>query len=581
MSTSAAQAIPSLVSLVTRADNVMRHPLELNALLPRVTMYFDEAAKVKFFIETYYPSALNEIFFKNFENVVEGCISRFNFRKTWETMLQIESNRIKASVSGRYSLSGTQIVDALATLPPLRIRVDDDIQMSSAPFTPVLASSKEVQTAPVSSGAASASASKDPEPEIREETPLRDTGAVSPSTVSSADWVLPSPVAAASAPFIEQFAEKEGTLKDAVEIGEKITDLYRWSFNKADLRYGNSFCAYCSGTPSHPAHTCPARSARAVRPCGPCMREGTECYFAGLSSECQACHKSLLRQCVGGVPDRQILLMPFEDAHPEDDEHILGIIDELIDLDPYGTKPPADIPSDPRTEEIVDNAMKYVGTNFGQFPFRGYESIESLVHTKEAFFQRLESNTRDLYLDLKMRHVLVQHYRLVTAKLDEARVQAEAEANTAAKMRNDNRASSSAPNHNGHWGKRKYQRNSRGHGKKNRAQDKGRGKRDDCKGKGKNHAVAHLKKCPGWACEHKDCDYYQESEDAVQGPCDCGGWGNCDLPACTFNKGSWEQTDEDVNHYQGNDNGYGSYSGGWGNASGSKASGSKRGRRYY
>ncbi|KAK0430319.1 hypothetical protein EV421DRAFT_1744183 [Armillaria borealis] len=390
MSTSAAQAIPSLVSLVTHADNVMRHPLELNALLAaQLRRILMKAAKVK-----------------------------------------IESNRIQASVSGRYSLSGTQIVDALATLPPLRIRVDDDIQMSSAPFTP------EVQTAPVSSDAASASASKDPEPEIREETPLRDTGAVSPSTVSSADWVLPSPVAAASAPFIEQFAEKEGTLKDAVEIGEKITDLYRRSFNKADLRYGNSFCAYCSGTPSHPAHTCPARSARAVRPCGPCMREGTECYFAGLSSECQACHKSLLRQCVGGVPDRQILLMPFEDAHPEDDEHILGIIDELIDLDPYGTKPPADIPSDPRTEEIVDNAMKYVGTNFGQFPFRGYESIESLVHTKEAFFQCLESNTRDLYLDLKMRHVLVQHYRLVTAKLDEARVQAEAEANTAAKMRN-------------------------------------------------------------------------------------------------------------------------------------------------
>ncbi|SJL06231.1 uncharacterized protein ARMOST_09567 [Armillaria ostoyae] len=558
MSTSAAQAIPSLVSLVTRADNVMRHPLELNALLPRVMAYFDEAAKVKFFIETYYPSALNEIFFKNFENIVEGCISRFNFRKTWEMMLQIESNRIKASVSGRYSLSGTQIVDALVTLPPLRIRVDDDIQMLSAPFTPVLATSKEVQTAPVSSDAASASASKDPEPEIREETPLRDTGAMSPSTVSSADWVLPSPVAAASAPFIEQFAEKEGTLKDAVEIGEKITDLYLIRRTLVQLALPELYVLVVLA----------------------CVR-GPSATSRGLSSECQACHKSLLRQCVGGVPDRQILLMPFEDAHPEDDEHILGIIDELIKLDPYGTKPPADIPSDPRTKEIVDNAMKYVGTNFGQFPFRGYESIESLVHTKEAFFQRLESNTRDLYLDLKMRHVLVQHYRLVTAKLDEARVQAEAEANTAAKMRNDNCASSSAPNHNGHWGKRKYQRNSRGHGKKNRAQDKGRGKRDDRKGKGKNHAVAHLKKCPGWACEHKDCDYYQESEDAVQGPCDCGGWGNCDLPACTFNKGSWEQTDEDVNHYQGNDNGYGSYSGGWGNASGSKASGSKRGRRYY
>ncbi len=73
---------------------------------------------------------------------------------------------------------------------------------------------------------------------------------------------MPSPVVAPSGAFIEQFAEKEGTLKDAVQIGEKITDLYRRSFNKADLQYGSTFCAYCSGTPSHPAHRCPARSAK-------------------------------------------------------------------------------------------------------------------------------------------------------------------------------------------------------------------------------------------------------------------------------------------------------------------------------
>ena len=73
---------------------------------------------------------------------------------------------------------------------------------------------------------------------------------------------MPSPVVTPSGAFIEQFAKKEGTLKDAVQIGEKITDLYRHSFNKADLQYGNTFCTYCSGTPSHPAHRCPARSAK-------------------------------------------------------------------------------------------------------------------------------------------------------------------------------------------------------------------------------------------------------------------------------------------------------------------------------
>ncbi len=73
---------------------------------------------------------------------------------------------------------------------------------------------------------------------------------------------MPSLVVAPSGAFIEQFAEKEGTLKDAIQIGEKITDLYCCSFNKADLQYSNTFCAYCSGTPSHPAHQCPARSAK-------------------------------------------------------------------------------------------------------------------------------------------------------------------------------------------------------------------------------------------------------------------------------------------------------------------------------
>ncbi len=157
-----------------------------------------------------------------------------------------------------------------------------------------------------------------------------------------------------SGTFIEQFAEKEGTLKDAVQIGDKIMDLYRRSFNKAELCYGDNFCAYCSGTPSHPAHRCPACSAKvhfllksmsfscikhdfkAVHPCGPCVREGTECTFAGLSSVCHACHKSVTHQCVGGIPNRQILLMPYQDLHPEDDQHILDIIDELIDVDPYG-----------------------------------------------------------------------------------------------------------------------------------------------------------------------------------------------------------------------------------------------------
>ncbi|SJL06606.1 uncharacterized protein ARMOST_09948 [Armillaria ostoyae] len=509
MSTSAAQAIPSLVSLVAHAGNVLHHPLEFNAQLPCVTEYFDEAAKVKSFIKLYYPSALEELFFKEFETVVNGCISQFNFRKTWETMLQIESDCIKASISGRYSISGNQIVDALTTLPPLRIQVDDDIQMSSAPFTPVLTTSKEVQTMPMSSDAMSASASKDPELEIQEETPLRDTGAMSPSTVSSADWVT------------------SATVTLSVPTARALLVIWLIDVLLNPLR-----------------------------------------LFVLVD--------------LVGIPDRQILLMPFKDPHPEDDDHILDIIDELIDADPYGSKPPAGIPDDPHTEAIVKNAKGYVGANFQQFSPHGPESVGSLVKTQEAYLHKLETNTHKLYLGLKTCHILVQHYHLVTVKLDEARTQEEAEANTAAKMRNHNHASSSSHNNNGHWWRRKHQCNSRGHGKKNRAQDKGRGKRDDCKGKGKNEAVQYIKECIGWGCDHDNCNSNQETQDDVQGVCDCRGWGSCGHPACPLRQGgSWGQTDSNVNQYQDNGNGYGNYSSGGGKASGSKASGSKHGRRYY
>ncbi len=47
MSTFAAQATPSLISLVKRADAVLHDVLEPNALLLRRTTYFDEAAHVK------------------------------------------------------------------------------------------------------------------------------------------------------------------------------------------------------------------------------------------------------------------------------------------------------------------------------------------------------------------------------------------------------------------------------------------------------------------------------------------------------------------------------------------------------
>ena len=270
--------------------------------------------------------------------------------------------------------------------------------------------------------------------------------------------------------------------------------------------------------------------------------------------------------------------MPFKDPHPEDDDHLLGVIDELIDLDPYGaskhvfllqlihvliqiavSEPPHGIPSDPNTEAIVDNAKAYVGTNFTQFPFRGYESIPSLVRSKDAFYHRLESNTRDLYLLLKVRHVLVQHYRLVTAKLDFARDQEETHADAAAQSARNSHPSS-APKQFPYW----LFNNKRGRrsNKRDRAQKKGKGKKHNRKAKEVPKPV--LTKC-------------------VEG-CNTWGWG-CEFEGCpNKNYGNWEEDAHTDNvRYQDGvriGNGFIRAKASGSKASGSKASGSKKGKRF-
>ncbi len=216
------------------------------------------------------------------------------------------------------------------------------------------------------------------------------------------------------------------------------------------------------------------------------------------------------------------------------------------------------MPDDPHMEKIVNNAKAYVGANFQQFSLQGSESVALLVKMKESYFQQLESNTHNIYLNLKLHYILVQHYCFVMVKLDKTHIQEEAEANTAAKMRTDNHAASSSHNTYVPWWRKKYQCSGYDHGKKNQLKNKS--KKDDRKGKGKDEAAQHIKKYTGWDCDHNNCDSNMETPDPVPALCTCHEWGNCSEAACPLGKGSWtppaletvEYQDGILGHYGGN-----------------------------
>ncbi|KAK0212052.1 hypothetical protein IW262DRAFT_1467484 [Armillaria fumosa] len=169
--------------------------------------------------------------------------------------------------------------------------------------------------------------------------------------------------------------------------------MYHHTFNKSALHYDETFCVICSGPLSYPAHECPTCSAKAIQPYAACMKEGTKCIYAGLSTECITCHKGLFCFCTGGIPDRQIVLMPFNNLHPEEDEHFLSLIEDMIDCAPFGVKTPDDVSLDHHTEDIINNTKAYIGINAQQFSFTGIESISTLVKAKNAYHNHLKTNT--------------------------------------------------------------------------------------------------------------------------------------------------------------------------------------------
>ncbi|KAK0467395.1 hypothetical protein IW261DRAFT_1574220 [Armillaria novae-zelandiae] len=185
-------SVPTLNSLVTQADALMKSPPAADADFLAITVFFNEATTIKCSLLVYYSLSSHVNFYHDFEQFISGLVIQFHFTDQWLSVFCVETTRLQAAASGNYHLTSDQILGGLAVLPPIRYRIDKDILMSSALFSPVLSATKSIPGLPKStSGGSTAVTLKDTSitPD-RSGSPSPTSG--SASLVSSADWTIPS-----------------------------------------------------------------------------------------------------------------------------------------------------------------------------------------------------------------------------------------------------------------------------------------------------------------------------------------------------------------------------------------------------
>ncbi|KAK0479263.1 hypothetical protein IW261DRAFT_1420002 [Armillaria novae-zelandiae] len=116
MSVKHSNSVPTLKSLVDRADELMKSPPVESSRFPVLAAFFDEAAMVKCAFLVYYPSSARVNFYKDFESFLAGQIVQWGFTEQWASVFHVESSRLCIAASGPYSLSGDQITDGLEVL---------------------------------------------------------------------------------------------------------------------------------------------------------------------------------------------------------------------------------------------------------------------------------------------------------------------------------------------------------------------------------------------------------------------------------------------------------------------------------
>ncbi|PBK87595.1 hypothetical protein ARMGADRAFT_1085620 [Armillaria gallica] len=393
---------PALSELVARLERLVSLNLPKSSSAQAVKDWFRESKDIETLISIHYADFRGNQQFKRLSTRTKHFLRLHGFYAEWAQM----SNRHGARVSftsphlAAVSKAAQAVIERIEEMPPVASAFDSDVNMESPAEGDGSSgwgkSSWSNAASRPSSGEDHASGTQTPDSKAQQAEPdSSDSDPWGPSP--KGDWSQP--------PNIEDLAAKEGTLKDAQTIADKVSERVPPRVPFEGQQFGANFCAFCDGSPRHSPHECPARSAKAHRPCLSSLAKHEECTF------------------LGGVPDRNVLSFPFVG---ESDEAIDSVMVKINSMT-LSTAPYSPIGAGASTsesscaQEVEDSACAYAVLNWRQLTFDGPETLASLVASCDSLFSRIEVNTHELFALLKVHATLTSEYCIVRAKLEEKR----------------------------------------------------------------------------------------------------------------------------------------------------------------
>ncbi|KAK0224920.1 hypothetical protein EDD85DRAFT_959204 [Armillaria nabsnona] len=383
---------PALSELVARLEHLVSLNLPKSSSVQAVKDWFREAKDIETLISIHYADFCGNHQFKRLSTRTKHFL---------RLHVSFTSPRLAA-----VSKAAQAVIERIEGMPPVASAFDSDVNMGSPAQGNNSSgwgkSSWSNSTSRPSSSEDNASGTQTPDGKARQ---------AEPDSSDSDPWRIfifqgPSPKGDWSQlPNIGDLAAKEGTLKDAQKIADKLSECVPPCVPFEGQQFGANFCAFCDGTPRHSPHECPAWSVKAHRPCLSCLAKHEECTF------------------LGGVPDRNVLSFPFVGESDKAIDSVMAKIDSMtLSTAPYGPIGAGVSASESsRAQEVEHSARAYAALNWCQLTFDGPETLASLVASCDSLFSRIEVNTRELFALLKVRATLTSEYRIVRAKLEEKR----------------------------------------------------------------------------------------------------------------------------------------------------------------